>query len=57
MREGVGPIITPWNLGDNQFASCHGFLQPELLDMQVANIANTLPHDDAACGGRIGLEV
>ena len=56
MCESVGPVLTPWNLGNNKFASCHGLLQPELFDVQVANLANSLSHDDTACGGRICLE-
>ena len=56
MCESIGPVLTPWNLGDHQFASCHGLLQPELLDVQVADLANSLSHNDAACGGRVHFE-
>ena len=34
----------------------YGVLQTDLLDVQVANLANSLSQDDSTCGGRVGLE-
>lgn len=48
--------LSPWHLYDYHFAGCNGLLQPELLDVQVANLANPLSQDAPTCGGRVRLE-
>ena len=57
MRESIGPIIAPGELGDDQLPRNYRFLQPELLDVEMTDLPNALPHDDSACGGRVGLQL
>ena len=56
MSECIREILTPWDFGDKDISISDFLLQPELLDMEMADFAHPLPHDYAAGGGGIRPE-
>ena len=50
MSECIREVLTPWNLGDNEFSNGNLLLQPELLDMEMADFTYPLPHNHATGG-------
>ena len=50
MSESIREVFTPWNLGDNEFSKSDLLLQPELLDVEMADLAYPLPHNHATSG-------
>ena len=57
MRESIGPILTSGKLGNDEFPRSYRLLHTELLDVKMTDLPNALPHDDPACGGRVGLQL
>ena len=56
MSEGVRPVFTPWNLGDNEFSQGNLLLQPELFDVEMADVPYPLPHNHASSGRGIRFQ-
>lgn len=56
MSEGVRPVLTPWDLGDNELSPGNLLLQPELLDVEMADIPYPLPHNYASSGRGIRFQ-
>ena len=56
MGQCVGPIVAPGDLGDSKVPPKDFLLQPELLDMEMAYLPDSLPHDHASSGRGIRLQ-
>ena len=57
MGQCVGPIIAPGDLGDCKVSPKDFLLQPELLNVEMAYLPDSLPHDHASGGGGISLQL